>query len=224
MKLDLVAKTIAGLVFLSSSFAAQSASLEIQFTGLDLIYDGSTIYDNGFATGGTGDSADADDLITMDFLVDGSSVGSLNTDIFADVEINNVTNISIAGDTVTSGSGFFDLLTSSSNPGWGLEMDFSSATIAYIVGSGVEIALFGAAAASTGSQDLPFGLVMGDTVTFTFSSTSFTTENNGSNLTSFNASATGNDTGSLVPVPAAVWLFGSGLLGLVGMARRKKAA
>jgi hypothetical protein len=29
---------------------------------------------------------------------------------------------------------------------------------------------------------------------------------------------------SEVPVPAAVWLFGSGLLGLVGMARRKKAA
>jgi len=29
---------------------------------------------------------------------------------------------------------------------------------------------------------------------------------------------------SAVPVPAAAWLFGSGLLGLVGMARRKKAA
>lgn len=27
-----------------------------------------------------------------------------------------------------------------------------------------------------------------------------------------------------VPVPAAVWLFGSGLLGLIGIARRKKAA
>ncbi|MEA2093077.1 MAG: hypothetical protein U9P11_00765, partial [Pseudomonadota bacterium] len=27
-----------------------------------------------------------------------------------------------------------------------------------------------------------------------------------------------------VPVPPAVWLFGSGLLGLVGIARRKKAA
>ena len=35
--------------------------------------------------------------------------------------------------------------------------------------------------------------------------------------TSFTSSAT------LVPVPAAVWLFGSGLLGLVGIARRKKA-
>lgn len=35
----------------------------------------------------------------------------------------------------------------------------------------------------------------------------------------FNLTAAG-----LVPVPAAVWLFGSGLLGLVGVARRKKAA
>ena len=29
---------------------------------------------------------------------------------------------------------------------------------------------------------------------------------------------------TVVPVPAAVWLFGSGLLGLVGVARRKKSA
>lgn len=40
--------------------------------------------------------------------------------------------------------------------------------------------------------------------------------------------ATSNISGSAfvstVPVPAAVWLFGSGLLGLVGVARRKKAA
>jgi hypothetical protein len=33
-----------------------------------------------------------------------------------------------------------------------------------------------------------------------------------------------NGTVSAVPLPAAVWLLGSGLLGLVGMARRKKTA
>jgi len=39
----------------------------------------------------------------------------------------------------------------------------------------------------------------------------------------FNASMTGSPDAP-VPVPAAVWLFGSGLLGLVGIARRKKKA
>jgi hypothetical protein len=29
---------------------------------------------------------------------------------------------------------------------------------------------------------------------------------------------------SAIPVPAAAWLFGSGLLGLIGVARRKKTA
>jgi hypothetical protein len=32
------------------------------------------------------------------------------------------------------------------------------------------------------------------------------------------------DAVSAVPIPAAVWLFGSGLLGLIGIARRKKVA
>ena len=39
-----------------------------------------------------------------------------------------------------------------------------------------------------------------------------------------NNSANFNFTAAAVPVPAAVWLFGSGLLGLVGVARRKKSA
>ena len=35
--------------------------------------------------------------------------------------------------------------------------------------------------------------------------------------------ANGRVLSSVVPVPAAVWLFGSGLIGLIGVARRKKA-
>ena len=34
----------------------------------------------------------------------------------------------------------------------------------------------------------------------------------------------GSDAPRVVPIPAAAWLFGSALLGLVGMARRKRAA
>jgi len=50
-----------------------------------------------------------------------------------------------------------------------------------------------------------------------YTSADFT--NNGGNIADLsNARAF-----SVVPVPAAVWLFGSGLLGLIGIARRKKA-
>lgn len=45
--------------------------------------------------------------------------------------------------------------------------------------------------------------------------------------TNFDARVSGNYgtwSVSSVPIPAAVWLFSSGLLGLVGMARRKKSA
>ncbi len=38
------------------------------------------------------------------------------------------------------------------------------------------------------------------------------------------STATADFTMSAVPVPAALWLFGSGLLGLIGISRRKKAA
>ena len=38
------------------------------------------------------------------------------------------------------------------------------------------------------------------------------------------AATLGIDNITAVPVPAAFWLFGSGLLGLIGIARRKKAA
>ena len=40
----------------------------------------------------------------------------------------------------------------------------------------------------------------------------------------FNANFNFTTPSAVVPVPAAVWLFGSGLLGLVGIARRRKAA
>ena len=43
-------------------------------------------------------------------------------------------------------------------------------------------------------------------------------------VTNATGNITLNITATTVPIPAAVWLFGSGLLGLIGVARRKKSA
>jgi len=84
-----------------------------------------------------------------------------------------------------------------------------------------------------GTENHAFGATQ-NLATYNFDGTNFTldyhwdaaTNNGGTPLGS--AMVTEYDlhlagTVSSVPVPAAVWLFGSGLLGLVGMARRKKA-
>ena len=49
-------------------------------------------------------------------------------------------------------------------------------------------------------------------------SSGYNTKTNGSQIGSWAVHS-----GNIVPVPAAVWLFGSGLLCLIGVARRKKA-
>ena len=68
--------------------------------------------------------------------------------------------------------------------------------------------------------DIPQGMagsLIGNTLTFGFSATS--TDYNGSAVFYDNISFAPVE---VIPVPAAVWLFGSGLVGLVGVARRRK--
>ena len=52
----------------------------------------------------------------------------------------------------------------------------------------------------------------------------YSTNQYGFDYASLNGIISTNVTVSAVPVPAAVWLFGSGLLGLIGISRRKKSA
>lgn len=73
-------------------------------------------------------------------------------------------------------------------------------------------------------NDAQFVLAMGDGVSW-FEPVSWFEQAPGSNIyniTFSNSVVLSIDaTPTLVPVPAAVWLFGSGLIGLVGVARRK---
>ncbi|MGB5179036.1 MAG: VPLPA-CTERM sorting domain-containing protein, partial [Gammaproteobacteria bacterium] len=61
-----------------------------------------------------------------------------------------------------------------------------------------------------------------DKATFTFSGLGDFTEADITGIV-FGLGTSPDSTLPAVPVPAAVWLFGSGLLGMVGIARRKKA-
>lgn len=208
--------------------SAQAAVLEIQFTGLNLVYDGTDIFDAGVQnTTRTGNPADADSLTSMNFFLDGSLVGILNAGVYADVYIADILNIPAGGGLVTSGgngnSFGIDLLTSNSNPGWGLALDIDSMQFLY-TGSQIAISVAGTASGLF-FQDLPFNLDFDSTqpITIVMSSanlTNFTT--NGGFVTGFHAAGTGNIAGTQVPEPSSVALAALGAVGLGAVAWRRR--
>ena len=79
--------------------------------------------------------------------------------------------------------------------------------------------------AANGFLILNQGYQSNDPISFVWTVTNSTTINelNFGTITAF-----GNNTilltdGTIIPIPAAIWLFGTGLLGLIAIARRKKA-
>lgn len=190
-----------------------AVNLDIQFTGLNLVYDGTTIYDAGSPWGSIGSPSESDPLTTMNFFSDGTLVGSLTSDIFADVRLENVSPIPTSGGTVTSSGGFFDALMKSSEPGWGAALDSDDAQITYY--NGMFKLVMGGGVASLFAQELPFGLQFdpNEPLGFTFSSSSvenLTTANG--TVTGFRISGTGNISGSAQSVPEHLGSFSAGLV------------
>jgi hypothetical protein len=194
-----------------SATVARAGLIEIQVSGLDLVYNGTDIYDAGNILGGIGDPAESDPLISMSFLVDGNLVGTLTSNIFADVYIKDVFNIPVGGGFVMTGpqgnSFGFDLLSSNNNPGFGLALNldrmqvFYSGSTVFIAGGGV--------ASSLANQNLPFGLVIDGSqpISIAFSSSAMSNVTSaGGFLTGFRSSGTGNVRGTLIPEPAALAL------------------
>ncbi len=206
---------ILALTLIAAPSITYATPLEIQFSGLDLTYDGATISDSRSPSGGAGDPNDADAIDTLEFKVDGVLQGSvLMHDIWADISIPDVTGLSdVALNTViltTGNPGYFDLLIGTSPlAAEYLRLETDQVTIGFINATATVQFVFGAAVASVGSQDLPFDLTIGDPVTVSFS-----TRVNPGSLTSdkglvtgFTASGTGEVRGDAVPEPATLLLL-----------------
>jgi hypothetical protein len=199
---------------------ASGSVLEVQFSGMDLVYNGTDLFDTGASNVvGTGTFAQADPLLTMSFLVDGVQQGTtLNTNIAIDTFIKGLSGIPAAGGSVvTSGNGNafgLDLLTKTTTPGWGLALNIDKFSFFYS-GNKVAIATSGQSTALW-SQALPFGLAFDPSqpISIVLSSANLTNVTTANGLvTGFRAAGTGNISGTLLPEPTTMLL-----LALSGMA------
>ena len=228
----LVISVLIGIV--TSPTLAVAGTLEIQFTGLNLDYNGTSIFDSGaHNTIGLGSPAQSDPLTSMSFYLDGSQVGSvLTADIFADVYLANVLNIPAAGGVVTTGGNGnafgIDLLTQNLTPGWGLALNIDTMQLFY-TGSKIAISVSGVAS-SLFAQSLPYGLEYDATkpITIVVSSANLTNVTSaGGFLTGFNAAGTGNVAGTgdvsiPSPEPGTLTLAAFGFIGLAAWGWRRR--
>lgn len=181
---------------------AAAATLEIHFTGLNLVYDGLNLYDAVSPAGGNQDPTEADPLTAVDFLLDGTLVGSLTSDIYADAALFGAGNIPVGGGTVLSPFGGFDLLTSGG--GWGIGLNLDAVSLTYAGGQIIGQAM----ASSIAGQSLPFGLHAFAPVAISFVADVTNVSDNGTSLTGFDAAGSGSV--SAVPEPASLTLMATG--------------
>ena len=205
-----------GVALLTAINSTSASTLQIQLSGIDLTYDGTAIFDAGDSAlaGGT-DTSKADPLETVTFLQDGSQLGVLTappagTDsIYLDLYIPEVVGIPEAGGSVTTDgdpAGTLELLI----PGIGLSLELGEAEVIYVPALGGSLRfVFAGAVADIVAQSLPFGLEIGDPVSVSLSTQmdNSTFTSNGTYLTGFSSSGTGEITGIAIPEPHALLLL-----------------
>ena len=204
----LFAPLVAAFSFLSCGNYAQAGVIELQFSGLEISYDGSTITD-----GGTG----ADPLTSVVILEDNTVTGGspFVSDIAIDIVIPGVSGISAAGDQVLSDPG--GSLTLSLPGGDFVALSLEEVIVTYVDGSDPSF-VFGATVAEVLAQSLPAGLVMNNPVSVSFSTTIDTLTVDAGVVETFTASGTG-EIRDVIPEPTTVALVLVGAFATLGARR-----
>ncbi|MGL4514031.1 MAG: hypothetical protein ACRCT8_13150 [Lacipirellulaceae bacterium] len=193
---------------LATPGAASASKIIIQFTGLDITYDGATIRDTG---------SPSDPLSSVVITNDGADVAGspFTTGAAIDVTIPGVVNIPTAGGS--SESGAVSSLSGGSLklalPGGGyLNLTLDSVMVNYLNLGQVQFA-FGATVAGVDGQQLPAGLELGSPATLSFSATiGLQTSSSNGRVSTFRATGSGEIVGDQIPEPTTA---GLGLLGLM---------
>lgn len=182
---------------------AEAALIEIQFTGLDVVYDGSVISD--------AEPTGHDELDTATLKVDGvHATGSpFVAGVAIDLSIPGVLSIPVSGGTVLSAAGGTLDLTL---PGGDyLALTLSEAEVTYLDGgASLGFALAGTLAGVSG-QSLPDGLYYDSVVEVSFSTNVLDLSDDGTHLTGFVSRGSGEIFGSdapAIPEPATALLCG----------------
>jgi hypothetical protein len=208
---------------------AAAETLQLQFTGVDLVYDGENLYDAKLSnTTRSGNPAESDPLTSLTILHNNVEVGSVITsDIFTDLYITGIHDIlAVGGSFISDGNGGafgVDVLTSSITPGWGLALQINKADGFYGAGGFA----FVATGTATGmfNQSLPFGATFDGPINFAFLNLNLSeVQTNGGIVTHFRATGTGvvAGPGYVVPEPSTLVLLGMGAAGLLAYAWRRR--
>ena len=196
-------RTAALAVLFMSASAAQAGLLEIQFTGVDIAYDGAEITD----------AVDpGSDALTSLVILDNGVVTAgtpFASDIALDLSIPGVTGISAGGDQVLSDPG--GSLDLSLPAGDFVSLTLDEVTVTFISTAFVQFSFAGSVAGVDG-QSLPAGLALNSPVSVSFSTTIDTLTTAGGIVETFTASGTG-EIEDLIPEPTAASLIAiAGLL------------
>lgn len=239
-------KKIAALAILGAVLAAAPAAasvVSIQFSGLNLYYDGfNTATDDGQVANASAMGGYYDELVTMSFFLDNNLLGTAQNNIYADFQMEGMGQFIYDPLNPSQGKTFtpttprgIDLYLNGSILSLNWDSDIEVDFLLNPPGSASELSFRGGATTSSIlGQALPYGLVLGAPVNVSFSTQGSIAPSDGNrlqNLTEsryigpFHTFGTGEVVAdTVIPEPVTLLTVGLGLVGGGLVSRRRKRA